>query len=313
MLRSGWLSALVLGMGVFGFAGCGSSAPPAGGTAPAPIVQSNLNGNWLLAGVLPTQPLTSGGNFGFAMSFAVNGSEVLGSGSAQFVCNGVNTGFTFGALVHGTIAADGTFTAKAPTSVNGGGLNVVVTGTVPKIAAGAWSGTYTLESAPLGLATACTFSQSANFTASPIANVSGKYVGTGTLSLPLGQQQTNAPVTVTMNLQQGGTVTSTAGVSSYDALLLSGTVQVAGTSCFTSGVLGPFTGAPATSAGSVEGSQVIGTFTMDDGSRMLLGGNLADTAASKIADPFLLVTGGTCAAAANTSVVVRLTELDKVS
>ena len=312
MWRSGLLGAVVFGFSVFGLLGCGGSGPAAGGTAPTPVVQSNLDGNWLLAGVLPSQPLSAGAAFGLAMSFAVNGSEVVGSGSAQFVCNGIDSGLTFGAVVQGTIAAAGTFTARAPTVLGGGGLSVTVGGTVPKAAGASWNGTYSLQSTPLGPANACTFSQSGHFTASPIANVSGKYVGTGTLSAPLGQQ-TNVPVAVTMNLQQGATITSSSGLSSYDALLLSGAMQITGTSCFSSGTLGPFTPTAPTSVGSVEGNQLVGIFTMDDGSRMVLGGHLTDTAATKIVDPFLIVTGGTCASAPKTSVVLRIAELDKAS
>ena len=71
--RRGFAFAVLL-TGLMGVEGCGGGSPAA--IAPTPVTPSNLNGNWLIAGSLPSESLDPVANLNLAITFDVNGDGV---------------------------------------------------------------------------------------------------------------------------------------------------------------------------------------------------------------------------------------------
>jgi hypothetical protein len=92
-------------------------------------------------------------------------------------------------------------------------------------------------------------------------------------------------VTVKLALQQGGTV----GTSQLSTLPLSGTITVGNSTCITSGTT---TGAPI--KGFVEGAQIGAVFTMNDGSTVLLDGQVTSLTGSPLSAILITTNPGTC-------------------
>jgi hypothetical protein len=242
-----------------------------------------LTGNWLVTGSLPNFgpgvfPLPPSPSFGLAMSLNVVGEQVIASYSDLYTCGSGGAGGA-GYLATAQIAADGNFTLQTPVL---SGLVPTVTftvnGVVPQTAGGTWSGTYSATNANAG----CT-PVSGSFTAVPIQPVTGTFAG----SANLGTVSSGSPINLSVVLQQGsaGFVTAPNFVNSQN--VLSGSITVQGTSCFTKGTL-------SLGQGSLDGGLVQAQFAMDDGSRLLLTGAIEDTAVSKVKLDSLLVVGGQC-------------------
>jgi hypothetical protein len=124
---------------------------------------------------------------------------------------------------------------------------------------------------------------SGSFTAVPIQPVTGTFAG----SASLGTGSSGSPLNLSVVLRQGsaGFVTIPNSVNGQN--VLSGSITVQGTSCFTKGTL-------SLGQGSVDGGFVQAQFAMDDGSRLFLTGAIEDTAVSKVKLENLLVVGGQC-------------------
>jgi hypothetical protein len=124
---------------------------------------------------------------------------------------------------------------------------------------------------------------SGSFTAVPIQPVTGTFAG----SASLGTGSSGSPLNLSVVLQQGsaGFVMPPSFVNSQN--VLSGSITVQGTSCFTKGSL-------SLGQGSVDGGFVQTQFAMDDGSKLLLTGAIEDTAVSKVRLDNLAVFGGQC-------------------
>lgn len=233
---------------------------------------------------------------GFAISFDVKGDTITASGELSATSNGCGIfGVTYGALLTGTIAADGTFSVSSPPSALSSAAPAInVKGTVPTAAGQPFQGTYTLTASTLSInnGPVCSLNQSGSFTATPVQDVTGTYAGTGGFQVSsggLGGTTTTQPVTVSMALQQRGTLygpTGAAGVTS--ALALSGSLQVSGLACFSSGTTG------TTGSSLIEGSRVLVTFTAGDGTRAMVLGSLKDTEARQIGIELIQVTGSQC-------------------
>lgn len=261
--------------------GCGSgiatSSPVSAATA--------LKGNWLLLGTLPVSgpqfPLPT--QFGLVMTLDVVNGHVFADASDFYPCIASGAGGA-GGLTPGTIAADGTFTLQTQQAA-GTTPTIVMTvhGTLPTTPGASWAGTYSATNANAGCVPV-----SGTFTAQPIQPVTGTFTGTGSLGPPNSVILT-AP-TLTIMFQQGGpsTLDPPAGSSPVNSVsALSGTITVGGSSCFTSGVAN-------IPSGSVIGDLVDTQFTMNDGSRLLLTGRIADPAVSSIRLNSILVNGGLC-------------------
>lgn len=303
----------------FGLSGCGAgnaTNPVSTGPVTNPLAATNLNGNWLLTGSLPTFPSPITTAPGLSMTFSAADNAVTGTGTALIACGGLSGGGTstgngaaigFGVSALGTVQADGSFKAQTSSGIVEGGTvpSVTVTGTVPKAPQGSWSGTYVID--PGSLNGSCSGSQSGTFTATPIQAVSGTFTGTGTLT----QGSMQSTFSVTVEVQQGLTVAAADGSSTFNSSLLSGSIQVQGLPCFSSGSIVQPAPQPPGVEGAVEGSHVIALFRMNDGSQLSLLGSISDQAASQISSPGLAVFPGTCTALQGAS--LRLGTLAKQS
>ncbi len=260
--------------------GCGSVTSMA---TSAPQDENALTGNWLLTGSLPNAgpgvfPFPPSPSFGLALSLDVVGEQVIASYSDLYTCGSSGAGGA-GYLATAQIAADGSFTLQTP--VFSGFVPTItftVNGVVPQTAGGTWSGTYSATNANAGCSPV-----SGSFTAMPIQPVTGTFAG----SASLGTVSNGSPVNLSVVLQQGsaGFVTAPNFVNSQN--VLSGSITVQGTSCFTKGSL-------SLGQGLVAGGFVQAQFAMDDGSRLDFTGAVEDTAVSKIKLNSFLVVGGQC-------------------
>ncbi len=261
--------------------GCGQSpAPTTAGSG-----SNALRGNWLLAGSLPVSgpvfPLPQ--QFGLTMTLDVSNGQVLADMSVFYPCSNGAVGGS-GALPATTIAADGSFTLQTnQVSTLVPTVMLSVHGKAPQAAGANWTGTYTATNANTGCAPV-----SGTFTAMPIQTVSGTFLGVGTLGPQSGPAMPASSVTVAF--VQGGPASLDPPL--YGSLVnsvsaLSGTIQVTGSSCFTSGTA-------AIPSGAVLGDGVNASFLMNDGSRLLLHGSVLDVAATTIKLGPMLVIGGAC-------------------
>ena len=245
--------------------GCGAwqyslySVPPG-----APV---NIDGNWLISGSLPSissaGPPTGGLNF--SASLSVSNGQLTGAGAFNAPCGGLSG--VFGFAISGSLGSSGTFTAQA--SISNPGVSLTFNGTPPSQSDGAWTGTYTY------INPGCPQPLTGKFTSTPLGDLTGTYTGSTSLSPGYGS---GTPVSITVQLKQGGNVTLPGGGTGYSAYALSGSLSVTGTSCFHSGTLTNSTGAEV----EVAGNYVALAFTMDDGSELSLGGTFTDLAANTI-------------------------------
>jgi hypothetical protein len=97
------------------------------------------------------------------------------------------------------------------------------------------------------------------------------------------------PISLTYTLQQE---LADAQTSSVNGGVVTGSVQVQGTSCFSSGQI--IQSQPQLE-GNVLGTHVLTTFTMDDGSHLNLTADVEDLASSKLSVLSVLIGGGKCA------------------
>jgi hypothetical protein len=245
-----------------------------------PGASTNLSGNWLLAGALPASTSITPSAISVTATFDVNGNNVTGIVQALVPC------LTIGAIgspiiVSGTVAADGSFTLS----------NVVIAGIastqaftlqgkIPAAAGGTWAGNYSFTNS----GSACAGVTNGVVAASPIALVAGTFSGTASLGNQGTALSQATPIKVT--LQQGGPVNVANSPSSN--LPLSGTIAVS-SNCITSGTS---TGAPI--AGFVEGSQAGAMFLMNDGSTVLLDGQITAQDSSRLSVQMFTTNVGTC-------------------
>jgi hypothetical protein len=196
------------------------------------------------------------------------------------------------------IASDGSFTVQ--TAANDTENSMTIRGKAPQVKGGDWSGSYTASYN--FLSGGCIGSPAGDFTATSFPLVSGVYSGAGSAQVPGSSKKT--PVTFRLGLQQGGTVTDPdTGISKSSSAVLSGNITIKGSSCFSSGTIG-------TSPGSslVLGNEVVGNFTMDDGSTLSLSGVLSHSTEDSITTPFSRSSGGKCGA-----MIYEVPELDRLN
>jgi hypothetical protein len=267
----------------FLLAGCGSSTNPATPVT-ASGLSANLGGNWLLAGSMPTGYSLTSSSLSVTATFDVNGSTVSGIVQVQVPC--VTIGAIGSPLVlQGTVAADGSFTLNSAV-IAGLTQSFTLQGKVPAVAGGPWTGSFSFTNS----GTACAGTTSGQVTATSFPSVTGAYSATAGLGNPLnGLVQS---VGLKFALQQGASLT-TSGI--YSNLPLTGTLTVTNSTCITSGTS---TGAPL--AGFVEGAQIGENFLMNDGSTVLLDGQVATLNGSTISAILITTNSGTCNLSFNT-------------
>ncbi len=280
---------LLCGCMLFPLCGCGAH-PASAPSMPSPT--SFLAGNWLLFGALPVSGFSNGP--GLAMSFDVVGNHIVASANLEVTCGisfggGFTSGATYGAVLNGTIAPDGGFTLSDPTGDPF--TSFTVQGTVPGSAGASWSGKYSFSSTGPSLPNPppCAGTQTGTFTATPIGDVTGTYTGTSSTFPTLGNSAVNTAVTMSLNLQQGGTLYNPLSLPSiYSRLALAGSIQLQGFSCFSRGATS------TTLASEVSGSRISMSFLMDDGSTAELLGSILDTESMRLSIDSLFVRGGQC-------------------
>ena len=225
-----------------------------------------------------SSPASPNGGLNFAASLSVSNGQVTGAGALTVPCGDVIGDYGF--AISGSVSSSGTFTAQA--SLGSSSLSLTFSGTPPNQNDDAWSGTYTFVDS------GCPQTLSGKFTSTPLGNLTGTYTGSTSLSPGYGS---GTPVTITLQLTQGGNITLPSGATEYSAYALSGTMTITGTTCFHSGAL-------TNSSGQVEvaGNWVTLPFMMDDGSVFSLDGSFTDIAANTISIPAGRVSqGGACA------------------
>ena len=282
MIRFRFLCCCLLALcGTFALSGCGG-VPVASTSVTTTSSTSSLAGNWLLYGGMPVNN-PSGLTAGLVLDIQVIGTQIVASARVQGNCSATSSfGITYSSVLSGAIAADGSFTISSPNLSSA--VLLSVKGNVPTTAGGSWPGTYSVAFGGLG----CTTTQTGAFTATPVAQVTGTYSGTGTAQSLTGSTNSSVPITLSLALQQGSPIyLNGTGVSS--TLGLSGSLAIQGLSCFSKGTTS--TQEPS----ELEGNEVFTNFTMDDGSRVELLGDITDVNASTISMNTLFIASGTCA------------------
>jgi hypothetical protein len=247
----------------------------------------------------PPQP----SGFRLAMTFDVTGNNVVAGGFGSNFCDNVESGFEFGSAVAvaGTVAADGSFTLATPTSFP---LETIsIKGMVPPASGEPWSGSYAV-SLTSAFSPSCDANLAGTFTATYFPLVSGVYTGTASMTRSVNGVPATTTMALQVTLQQGGTSTDARGYTITSNTVLTGSIKVQGSPCFSSGTT---TGARAS---ALLGNEVALTFAMDDGSTLTLTGSLTDAGESRIATNLVLITGGQCGGS-TLPVAYRLAELDR--
>ena len=214
-----------------------------------------------------------------ALTLTVTGQAVTGAVAIYDTCS--NTQFLYTNLVAGTIGSNGSFTltnTQGSTLATTNPIVLSLQGQTPTAAGGAWNASYTYTALAGNCATVNASAPS--IVASSMPLLSGTFAETGNFQ----QSGVLTPVTIKMELQQGGTV---AGTLPYEDDV-TGTIAVTGSSCLTSGTI------PSTGGGIIEGSDVQLQFTMNDGSVLLFLGEVSATDTSQFTGSLLTVTTGSC-------------------
>lgn len=279
----------------FVVAGCGTPSSknpavssPTSTPSPAAVSGTTLNGNWLLFGTMPTYfPSATVVTPGLAVSFNVEQGKVTGSASVQQACtSGVPFGWNFLGDLTGTVAADGSFSAAAPSSA---GVSFTIKGTVPGADHTGWSGSYAF--ATTDPRASCAINLDGNFTAQPVPDVDGTFTGEGALTSFSGSglvPQAGVVIGMTQTLHQGQYATTSSGASTYNAQRLGGTLEVSGIPCFSKGTSSTFF------SNSLDGDEFETYWDMEDGSQASIWGTIEDPNASKLDVDFMVVSGGKC-------------------
>jgi hypothetical protein len=235
------------------------------------------------------------------MTFDVAGDQVIAGGFGNSFCDNSQGSFVFGGVAAGILAEDGSFTA---TPANNSAEAISIKGTAPQKSGEPWSGSY-IVSLNGPLIPACAANISGTFTATSFPLVSGVYVGTGSTFAGTNGVPKSVPVTLQVTLQQGGLVKNPgngAASNYFSNALLTGTIKVQGSPCFSSGTT---QSAPAS---SVVGNIVNARFLMDNGSTLLLSGPLTDARGSQISSGIIAIQGGNCG---SSTTAIFVPELDR--
>ena len=294
MKTSAWLSFTACWVGLF-LSGCGGGSVPAAPVAPA---ISPLAGNWLITGPMPTYSFTYPGTgvFSLAMSFDVTDNNITASAYGSGFCASTtsppiyNEAFSFESLTTGVIATDESFSLQSPQNIPDFSLSL--RGKVPEMNAEQFAGTYAATFNSIG--SACVGNSGGTFTATSFPIVSGVYAGMGKFQSLTNGVLTVTPVTIEATLRQGAAVLDPAtGLSTPSNIAIGGSIRVQGFPCFTSGTANTTLFSPSKEPfSSIAGNIMRVSFTMDNGSTLILTGALTDATENHISalfsvDPFV--------------------------
>lgn len=265
-----------------GCAGSGSTTTTSTASVPPASHAANLTGGWLLAGSMPTYFVPDANTAtNVAVSFGVSGTTINGSANIQSVCS---TGGAFGhgyvGALNGTVNEDGTFTASF-SSTQVPAQILTIAGTAPVNPGDGWVGTLTYSNA--GGDGQCAASFNNSFTAVSFPSVEGTFSGSGELTsgyvISGLSPAPGTPYSMSVNLTQGGVAAQAP---------ISGTIQLSGFSCFTSGTIDTQPGS------DVESNLLNLSFTMDDGASVQLAASINNTAGTQLAVSGIYVRGDSC-------------------
>lgn len=220
-----------------GLTACGAGSvgsAPVTPVAPSPPLTppTTLTGNWFLAGsrVPAAYPTVS-------TTLYIQGNIV--KGEAAFLARCTSTGVTStttssGVAINGTIANDGTFQASTGTIGNTalGTVSLSLTGSSPLPATpSVWTGTYSLVFTSGSNGAPCGTAQTATFAATPIADLTGTFIGV--------PANTNSPfgsgAVVSVQITQGTPTLVTRGSTTRYQIPLTANLSITNTSCPFSG------------------------------------------------------------------------------
>lgn len=282
---------------------CGTSTGTASGPPP-PL--TNLDGNWQLTG-----NAVSGALPALSATMMVVNSQVDASLAYTVSCGaGATAGGAWAQLI-GSISPDGYFSITNAANALPDPTQFTITGRVPNAGHG-WIGTYSIASNSLG----CNVNQAGIFTASPVAAVSGTYAG-AVSSVALGTSPT-----INLQVSEGSAPAAMAGAPLgpfvFSWFPLSGAITVNGSSCFSQGSIGDAASSVYSIApGVLAGDAYSLAYAMNDGSTLVLSGDLADPSTGTLAtsgaagptiaqsDVLLNVIGGNCDGANGTVSLTR--------
>jgi hypothetical protein len=233
-----------------------------------------LNGNWLLAGSEdPTQ-------FPFlALAMGVSGNMVYGEGNLQVNCSSKG-GMSISFFSTGQIASDGSFLLTASSSLS----QIVIRGKVPAEGASAWSGSYSASNLTIRStdpSKSCA-DVSGDFEATLYPPLDGTYAGTIT-------GKGLAPgISVSAAITQGAFTSGRRSESGpvYFYTPLSATITVSGLSSHLSVTI------PVSPDTRIAGDTVLLTYSMDDGSVLMLAGSFTDSSQSALQVNFTISGNG---------------------
>jgi hypothetical protein len=157
----------------------------------APKTYSALNGMWHITGARDPRQHPF-----LALSFAVNGDTVYGSGHLELTCSN-QTGLGTTVFVTGKIAEDGSFLLTSTKGEARIGQQVAIQGKVPAEGATTWAGSLTIVYANARPRPDCEFRLSRDFVATPYPALSGTF--TGTITGP----DLGGELTVSLKITQG--------------------------------------------------------------------------------------------------------------
>jgi hypothetical protein len=271
-----WISAAIF-LGLLGLTGCGPALFT--DVSAKPQIEGGLAGNWLIAGALP-----SAQNYSIAVTLDEFGKQISGSPSVSFYCtgagglSGVNTGVN-----PATIGPGGEFTLESSTTTVGVppvpyyGMTLQAASSTDSPAS--WQGAFSFEQVDSG----CSLPQTGNFVATRIADFTGTYDGTITISSASSSQVIQP--TLQIAVQQGGVEP---GTTQYSELVLNGSIAVQGSPCVSSGAM------TASNPSEYSGEFAQMVFAMNDGSTWSLSGSVEDLQISKLSLYSANISGGSC-------------------
>ncbi len=286
-----------------GRCGGGGSIGPLNGCGTGQQSTSPLAGNWLIVGSMPTFfPFPPSGTFNLAMTMDVVGENVTATSNEVISCSSTSPVLSFGTVEvgheAGTIASDGAVSLE--TSQRGGavaGPILTIEGKLPQDAGGEWSGSY----ANGNQVASCLPESTGRFTAIQFPLVNGTYSGQS----PVVPESTLKPISIQMKLQQGGPVPNANGLLKNSLLGLTGSLEVQGVSCFSSGTFEPTVAVNGITllpdvttllpgVTLVSGNNIQVAARMNDGSTMLVSGQFADSSEKNLNVRQVAVVGGDC-------------------
>jgi len=282
-MRSGKLLLLPLLLSSLFLASCNQSNYQA---------SSPLNGNWQIAGTAFFQPYPL-----LTLALVVSGNTVYGSGDVGVNCASGGAGLGGSLSVTGQIGSDGTFVlanSDAPADT----IQVTIQGKVPAAGSKSWAGSFTITN--LATSNLCTFDVSSDFVATAYPPLDGSYEGT----LAGQNVGSGSGITAATQITQGA-VTSFSRPSPLAPIYyipLSAFITVSGSPCFTSGTSKPPT---IDFLNSISGNSFQLSYTMNDGSTLLVSGWFTDSSESTLQLEVATVIGGQCQGASYSGTLTR--------